>query len=151
MGNDAMRHQMSEVFGLLQEQMADIAAMQRKQAALTASAAVADGLVEVTVNAQGRLLKTAIDESYLDEHEFDELADHITEAAQRAADDAALRVSEMIVPISERRNAFPSLSEIVEGAPDLRDLMAGGLDSVAGRRQDSDGGSEDGAFPMVKG
>ena len=80
--------------------MADIAAMQQKQAALTASAAVADGLVEVTVNAQGRLLKTAIDESYLDEHEFDELADHITEAARRAADDAAQRVSEMIVPIS---------------------------------------------------
>ena len=153
MGNDAMRRQMDEVMDLLQEQMADVVALQKEQAALRASAAVADGLVEVTVNAQGRLLKTVIDESYLDEHDFDELADHITEAAQRAADDAAQRVSEMIVPITERRKAFPALSEIVEGAPDLRDLMAGGLDGVAGAdRQDSDGGGGgDGGFPMVKG
>jgi DNA-binding protein YbaB len=152
-GNDAVRRQMDEVMDLLQEQMADVAALQRKQAALTASAAVADGLVEVTVNAQGRLLKTAIDESYLDEHEFEELADHITEAARRAADNAARRVSEMIVPISERRKIFPTLSEIVEGAPDLRDLMTGTLNGVAdvGPRHDPDGGGGDGTFPVVKG
>jgi DNA-binding protein YbaB len=153
MSNDAMSHQMNEVFGLLQEQMADIAAMQKKQAALMTSAAVADGLVEVTVNAHGQLVKTVIDESYLDEHEFEELANHITEAARAAAGEATRRVSEMMTPINERRKAFPALSEIVEGAPDLRDLMAGGLEGVAsaGPRQDSDGGGGDGAFPIVKG
>ena len=61
-------------------------------------------------------MKTAIDASYLDEHVLDELADHITEAARRAADDAAKRVSELMVPISERCKAFPALSEIVAGA-----------------------------------
>jgi DNA-binding protein YbaB len=67
-------------------------------------------------------MKTVIDESYLDEYEFDELGDHITEAAEAASRDAARRVAEMMAPISERRKGLPSLSEVMEGAPDLRDL-----------------------------
>jgi DNA-binding protein YbaB len=145
---------MTEVLALAQEQLADIAAVQKKQAKLTASASAADGLVEVTVNNCGHVLKTVIDESYLDEYEFEELADHITEAAQTAARTAALRVSEMMGPIDERRKAFPSLSEIVEGAPDLRDLMPPGLDpfSMAGPRRDAgrDEGGEETAFPTVR-
>src|SRR3954463_12839511 len=113
---------MTEVLALVQEQMADIAAMQQKQAEITAKAAVADGMVEVTVNARGHLIDTVIDESYLDEHEFSELAEHVTAAAQAAVQDAARRVTELMVPISERRKQFPSLSEFIDGAPDLRDL-----------------------------
>jgi DNA-binding protein YbaB len=145
---------MTEVLALVQEQLADIAAVQKKQAELTASAAAADGMVEVTVNAQGHVLKTVIDESYLDDYEFEELAEHITEAAQAAAREAGRRVSAMFVPIDQRRKALPSLSEIVEGAPDLRDLMPPGLDpfSAAGPRRDAGGneGGEETAFPTVR-
>lgn len=153
MSNDALRHEMTEVLALVQEQMADIAAMQKKQAAVTATAAVADGMVEVTVNAQGHLVKTVIDESYLDEYEFEELSDHITEAAQEAARDAVRQVAEMMVPISERRKRFPSLSEFVEGAPDLRDLVPEWPQPAAsmsrGKRHDDDG-MQDSAFPTVR-
>jgi DNA-binding protein YbaB len=152
--NDALRHQMTEMLALVQEQLADVAAVQKKQAQLTASAAAADGLVEVTVNAHGHVVKTVIDESYLDEYEFEELADHVTEAAQAATREAGRRVSAMLAPIDERRKAFPSLSEIVEGAPDLRDLMPPGLDpfSVAGPRRDAgrDEGGEETVFPTVR-
>lgn len=145
---------MTEVLALVQEQMADIAAMQKKQAAVTATAAVAEGMVEVTVNAQGHLVKTAIDECYLDEHEFEELSDHITEAAQEAARDAVRQVAEMMVPISERRKQFPSLSDIVDGAPDLRDLVPSWLQpaAAAGLRHDhdDDDGMQDSAFPRVR-
>jgi hypothetical protein len=105
------------------------------------------------VNAQGHLVKTVIDESYLDEYEFEELSDHITEAAQEAARDAVRQVAEMMVPISERRKRFPSLSEFVEGAPDLRDLVSEWPQPVAstsrGKRDDDDG-MQDSAFPTVR-
>jgi DNA-binding protein YbaB len=154
LSNDARRHQMSEVLALVQEQMADIVAVQKKQAELTATGAAADGMVEVTVDARGQLVKTVIDESYLEEHEFEELGDHITEAAQAAARDASRRVAAMMVPISERRKAFPSLSEIVEGAPDLRDLTPAWLDPFAAARSqrspDDDDGSDETPFPTVR-
>lgn len=134
--------------------MADIAAIQRKQAELTASAAAADGLVEVTVNAHGHLIGTSIDEEYLDEFEFEELADHITEAAQTAIRTVAERVAEMMAPITERRQALPPLSDIVEGAPDLRDLTPPAVESlvVAARRSDpgDHDSTDDPAFPTVR-
>lgn len=153
MSNDARRHQLTEVMALVQDQLADIAAAQKKQAELTESATVADGLVEVTVNAHGQLMKTVIDESYLDEHEFDELGDHITEAAQAAVREATRRVAEMLAPISERRKGLPSLSQVMEGAPDLRDLAPPWLDpfAVAQRsRTPDDDGSDDTTFPTVR-
>lgn len=138
---------------MVQEQLADIATVQKKQAELTATGTAADGMVEVTVNAHGQLTKTVIDENYLDDHEFDELSDHITEAAQSAARDAVRRVSEMMAPISERRKAFPAMSDIMQGAPDLRDLMPPGLDPFGApqprRAPDQDDGTDD-TFPTVR-
>ena len=154
MNNDALRHEMTDVLALVREQMADIAALQKKQAELTATGEAAHGMVEVTVNAHGQLLKTVIDESYLEEYEFDELGDHITEAAQAAVRDASHQMSEMMVPIGERRKQFPSLSEFVEGAPDLRDLVPEWRQPVASmslrdERDDGDG-MHDSAFPTVR-
>ncbi|ODQ91824.1 hypothetical protein BHQ18_02900 [Mycolicibacterium flavescens] len=145
---------MTEVLALVQEQMAEIAAVQKSQAQLTASATAADGLVEVTVNAHGHLIDTAIDETYLDEFDFDELAGHITQAAQAAIRSAASRVSEMMAPVAERRRALPSLSDFFDGAPDLRDLSPPGFESpvVAGQQpgpNDSDN-TTDSAFPTVR-
>jgi DNA-binding protein YbaB len=151
--NDAMRHQMTDVLAMVQEQLADIAAVQRKQAELTATAGAADGLVEVTVNAAGQLTKTVIDESYLDEHEFDELADHITEAAQAAIGEATRRVAEMMAPISERRRGLPSLSQVMDGAPDLRDLAPPWLDPFTVARRPGipdDDGNDENSFPTVR-
>jgi DNA-binding protein YbaB len=154
LSNDELRHEMTEVLALVQEQLADIAAVQKQQAELTATAATADGMVEVTVNAAGHVIKTVIDESYLDEHEFDELSDHITEAAQTAARDVARRATEMFVPINERRKRFPSLSEFIEGAPDLRDLVPAWPQPVAAaappRLDHDDDGREESAFPTVR-
>jgi DNA-binding protein YbaB len=152
--NDGLRHEMTEVLALVQEQMADIAAMQKRQAEITAKATVADGMVEVTVDAHGHLVETIIDESYLDEHEFEELADHVTEAAQAAVREVSRRIAELMVPISERRKRFPSLSEFIDGAPDLRDLVPPGFGPVnePGPRPDHvDGdGREENTFPTVR-
>lgn len=145
---------MTDVLAQVQEQMADLAAVQRKQAELTASATAADGLVEVTVNAHGHLTQTVIDEAYLDEFEFSELADHITEAAQAAIRNAATQIAEMMAPILERRKSLPGLSEIIDGAPDLRDFKPPGFESsvVTAPRAQAEGndGTNESAFPTVR-
>ncbi|SEH82374.1 Conserved DNA-binding protein YbaB [Mycolicibacterium rutilum] len=120
---------MTEVLALVHEQMAELAAVQKSQAQLSARATAADGLVEVTVNAHGHVVDTTIDEAYLDEFEFDELAGHITEAAQAAVRSAASTVADMMAPIAERRRALPSLSDFFEGAPDLRSFTPPGVES----------------------
>jgi DNA-binding protein YbaB len=153
LNNDELRHEMTEVLALVQEQMADLAAMEQKRAALTATAVTADGMVEVTVNAQGQLVKTVIDEAYLDDHEFDELANHITQAAQEAAGNAARQITELLAPIGERRKRLPPLSDIVDGAPDLRDLVPSWSQPVAAtgpRHQHDDDDGRDSAFPTVR-
>jgi DNA-binding protein YbaB len=152
LSNDALRHEMTEVLALVQEQLAEIADVQKRQAELTATAAAADGLVEVTVNAAGHVINTEIDESYLEEHDFDELSDHITEAAQAAACHASQLAADMMGPINERRKRFPSLSDIVEGAPDLRELAPAWLQPPAAAPRDvhDRDGHEDSTFPTVR-
>jgi DNA-binding protein YbaB len=146
----------------LQSQMADIAAVQKRQAALRVDAQAAEGTVEVTVNARGQLVKVVIDKSYLDDHDFDELGGCIVEAAQAAAEDAGRQVAEMLAPINERHKSLPTFSDIAEGVPSASDLTPPGLDgfmpvppqedafeSSAGDGYDhgNEGGAE---FPIVR-
>lgn len=123
MGNDAARHELADVLALAQEQMADLQTMQKKRAALTASATAADGTVEVTVDAQGVVTRTVIDESYLDDFDFSDLGEHVTQAARAAAQDVGRQAAALLTPMTERRKLFPALSDIVAGAPDFRDML----------------------------
>lgn len=152
MSNDALRHQMTEVLALVQEQMADIAAVQREQAQLTANAKAADGLVEVTVDARGHVVETVIDETYLDEYELEELGGHVTEAAQSAAQLVAQRSAALMMPIEERRRMMPSLSDVVDSAPDLRDLTRAvyGNDDAVRPGEPEDDDRDESAFPTVR-
>ena len=147
---------MEDVLALVQEQMADLAALQKKQFALTAVGTAADRTVEVTVDARGVETKTVIDASYLDEFEFSELGTHVTAAAQAAAAEVGRRTAELIAPLNERRHMLPSLSDIVEGAPDIGALVDEMVTNMgpapAEPLQDDDGWGEPPAgFPKVKG
>lgn len=162
MTGDATRDRLAEVLAGLQDQLADMAAIRKKQAMLTVDGKAADDTVEVTVNAQGQLVKAVIDKSYLDDHDFEELGDHITEAAQAAAADAGRQLADMVAPINERHSKFPSFSDIVDGLPDPSDLIPPGLDAfgpdtrprknasacVPGARYDD--GEGEAEFPTVK-
>jgi DNA-binding protein YbaB len=113
-----------DIIARAQEQMSEIAELQKKQVALVASATVADGLVTVSVNSQGVVIETKIDRDYFDEFDLDDLSKHITEAAQAAARDVQSRAQELIAPAMDRRGAFPSFSEFFEGAPDIGKLIS---------------------------
>jgi DNA-binding protein YbaB len=139
LSNEAAHEQLIDVLAGLKDQLGDIAALQKKQAALELVAHAADDTVEVTVNARGQLIKVVIDESYLNDYDFEDLGNHITEAAQAAARDAAGRVAELLAPINSRHKTFPSFSDIVDGMPDPKDLVPPGLDAVAGALQRREG------------
>ncbi|MUL78870.1 YbaB/EbfC family nucleoid-associated protein [Mycolicibacterium sp. CBMA 226] len=123
MNNDQARHQLLDVLALAQEQMADFADIQRKRAALTARHAVADGTVEVAVDAHGVVTKVVIDPAYLEEFDFTDLGGYVAAAAQSAAQELHQRASELLRPLAERRQQMPPMSDIVPGLPDLRELF----------------------------
>jgi DNA-binding protein YbaB len=161
LSNDAARDRLDDALDSLQSQIADIAAMQKKQAALRVDAQAAEGTVAVTVNSRGQLVNIVIDESYLDDHDFDELGGHILEAAQEAAGEAGQRTAEMLAPINERGQSFPTFSEIAEGMPNLAGLMppelADFIEGAPGKGPSgasADGGYDDGddgaEFPTVR-
>ncbi|CRZ17745.1 YbaB/EbfC family nucleoid-associated protein [Mycolicibacterium neworleansense] len=124
MDNDAARHELIDALALVQEQFADLAVVEQERAALSATAASADGTVTVTVDSDGVVIQTAVSESYLDEHDLADLGWHITAAAQDAVHAVQLMVAELLAPLAQRREQMPSLSDIVEGAPDIRDLLS---------------------------
>ncbi|MFV8265661.1 YbaB/EbfC family nucleoid-associated protein [Mycolicibacterium peregrinum] len=124
MDNDAARHELIDALALVQEQFADLAAVEEERAALSSAATRADGTVTVTVDCDGVVIHTAVSETYLDNHDLADLGRHITDAAQDAARDIEQKLAELLAPLVRRREQMPSLSDIVDGAPDIRDLLS---------------------------
>jgi DNA-binding protein YbaB len=147
--NDAARHELEETLELVHEHLADLAIVERKRAALSATATAADGTVEVTVDARGIVSATTVDDSYLDDFELADLGDFVTAAAQEAAGEVGRQSAELLAPLADRRARFPSLSDIVDGAPDLRDLVSH-LHPLDGAQHVVDDGEAHGDYPTVR-
>lgn len=138
MDNDAARHELIDALALIQEQFADLAVVEEERAALSSSVTRADGTVTVTVNCDGVVIDTAVSETYLDDHDLADLGAHITAAARDAACDVEQKVADLLAPLAERRERFPSLSDIVEGAPDIRDLLSTRVAAPQGEEEPDD-------------
>ena len=80
-----------------------------------------------------------------------DLGDFVTAAAQEAADEVGRRSAELLAPLAERRARFPSLSDIVDGAPDIRDLVSH-LNSADHPQQPTDEGGYEATsdYPTVR-
>ncbi|MGV0680029.1 YbaB/EbfC family nucleoid-associated protein [Mycolicibacterium fortuitum] len=124
MDNDAARHELIDALALVQEQFADLAVVEQERATSSSSATSAGGTVTVTVDCDGVVIHTQVSENYLDDHDLADLGQHITDAAQAAARDIEQKVAELLAPLARRREQMPSLSDIVEGAPDIRELLS---------------------------
>jgi DNA-binding protein YbaB len=138
----------TELVAQAQEQLANIAAIQRQQAALTATASAADGMVQVSVNARGVVIETRIDHDYLGEYDVKDLGHDITDAAQQAAADRtpsvgtdgtanrAPRGSSVPVGDHQQRNgSAPAISSAAVSFVDKQDKPSGphSRAKVAGR------------------
>jgi DNA-binding protein YbaB len=152
--NDAANDDLINVLALVQEQMQDLSVMQQRRAALTATAKGADGMVEITVDAQRMVTKTVIDEAYLDEFELADLGGHITTAAQQAAQEIERQSAALLAPLTERRQEISSLSGVVGDAPDFSDLMSSLTSFATPASSHADDGDDDpkehSSFPTVR-
>ncbi|MFV8048821.1 YbaB/EbfC family nucleoid-associated protein [Mycobacterium sp. 48b] len=147
MDSDAARHELINALALVQEQFAELAEVEKARAALSATVTRADGTVAVTVDSDGVVIRTAVGKSYLDEHELADLGGHITVAAQEAARDVERKIAELLAPLARRREEMPSLSDIVDGAPDIRDLLS---PHTPVRVPHGDGEEEPDDYPTVR-
>jgi len=133
------RRDLADVMALVEDQMRDLRTIKQKQSALTVTATAARGTIEVTVDPRGRLTEIRIDESYLDDNEFSELAGHIIDAAREAAEEVNRRMTELMEPALQRRRQITAMSGAAADLPDFTELMSI-LESSA-----SDQGSQRGA------
>jgi DNA-binding protein YbaB len=122
--NDLMRSELGEVLALVREQMSDLSNVQQQRSSLVATASVAGGLVEVTVDAQRMVTRTVVHESYLDEHEFSELGGHVTSAARAAVRALDQRAQALLAPMNDRRKAVSHIAGNVIDVPGVREALA---------------------------
>ncbi len=156
MDNDSLRHDLAEVMALAQDQMRELSTAQQQRKTLSATGTAADGLVEVTVDAQRMVTSTTIGESYLQEFELADLGDHVTTAAQAAAQEVERRGAALFAPLAQLRQAFSAMSGRLVDAPELGELMSlinPGLPAAPSSENVDDGAddwSEVPQFPTVK-
>jgi len=124
MDNDSLRHDLAEVMALAQDQMRELAAAQQQRMTLSGTGTAADGLVEVTVDAQRMVTSTVIGESYLQEFELADLGGHITTAAQAAAQEVERRGAALFAPLAKRRQEFSAMSGSLVDAPEFGELLS---------------------------
>jgi DNA-binding protein YbaB len=144
--NDALRHEFDHVMDLVQNQMRDLASLKERQDRLSATVAVADGMVAVTMNGQRVITDTVIDESFFDDYELNELGGFVTRAAQAAAREVERRVMEMVAPLSDRRQELMDASAHATDVPEMAELFsqlkAFTPSRQADGQQDDDGGDD---------
>src|SRR4051812_42171167 len=139
---------------MVEEQMRDLAEIQEKRSALTATAVAADGAVEVTIDAERRVSGIVIDESYLEDFEFTELGGHIIDASRAALADLEARAAALLEPLTRRREAINALPNPLTDAPDfqtaIKGLFSAGFPPGAGEAGHSSEDDEDSAYPTVR-
>lgn len=154
MSNDSIRNEFGQVLALVQEQMRDLSNIQQQRSTLTTTGTAADGTVEVTVNAQRTVVKTVVDESYLDEFEFADLGGHLTSAAQAAVRQMDKRSEALLAPMNARRKAVSEISGNVIGLPGFREALAEvsamGDPSPAEPAPTGNDGDTDSSFPTIR-
>ncbi len=122
MVNERLQADMMTVLEGLDEQLRGIAEIQLRRSRLTAAARTCEQRIEVTVNADGLLIETKFADDISD-LTYDEIAAGMTAAVQQAAAEALRLGAELMQPLRERKTQLPKLSEIIEGAPDLGEMM----------------------------
>ncbi|WP_305092544.1 YbaB/EbfC family nucleoid-associated protein [Prescottella sp. R16] len=121
--NTELRAQVDDMLGVLQAQTEALAEAQGAVAGLTATAESPDGSVRVTVDAAGAVRSVSIAPDAFGRTTPERLAASVTAASVVAAADARERVAQLLAPVAAAAASLPDLSDIVDGAPSLRNLV----------------------------
>lgn len=122
MSNERLMADAAMMMEAFTEQMSGIAKVQRDRARLTATVTACDKRITVTVNADGILIATKFADDIKD-LPYEDIAAAMTEAVQAAARKVQKLTQELMDPLRQQKNQLPKLSEMLEGAPDLGEMM----------------------------
>ncbi len=122
MSNERLMADAAMLMDAFKEQMSGIAGIQRDRSQLTATVTACDKRISVTVNADGILIATKFAEDIRD-ISYEEIAAAMTQAVQAAAQKVQKLSNELMEPLREQKARLPRLSDIIEGAPDLGEMM----------------------------
>ncbi|NKY60867.1 YbaB/EbfC family nucleoid-associated protein [Nocardia flavorosea] len=122
MVNERLQEDMATMLSGLSHQMRSIAEVQKKRSLLTATVLAEEKRIEVTVNADGLLIDTKFAGDILD-LTMDEIAAALTRAVQDAAAEVQKKARVLMDPLLEHRESLPKLSEMIDGAPDMGDVI----------------------------
>lgn len=121
--NTALRDRVDTMLERLHEQTAALAAAQGAVASLNAEGESPDGLVRVTVDASGTVVSTRLDPAAFSRSTPERLAESFATAARAASHEARSRATELMAPVAAMAADFPDLTDLVVGAPSIRNLV----------------------------
>ncbi len=122
MSNERLQADAAMMMEAFAEQMSGIAEIQRNRSRLTATVTACDKRISVTVNADGILIETKFADDIKD-LTYEEIAIAMTQSVQAASAKVQKMARELMEPLRERKDRLPRLSELLEGAPDLGEMM----------------------------
>ncbi|ATL65164.1 YbaB/EbfC family nucleoid-associated protein [Nocardia terpenica] len=122
-GNEALRDQVDSLLETFEEQRRQLAEVHQRLAATTVEAWSSDNLVRVVSNIAGVPLEVHLVPEAFKRSTPEKLGRSITEAVEAAARSAAVQSQQAFAPIQELAGAIPDFSDIVPGAPSIKDLI----------------------------
>lgn len=121
MSNEHVKAEMVQLLDEMRGQMREVARIQQARAEIIGRATVRKR-VTVTTDANGVVLEVRFGSGIAD-LSYAEIADAVVRASGTAAADAARQVRELMAPLQQRRTGMPALSDLVQGAPDIRSAL----------------------------
>ncbi|WP_191247122.1 YbaB/EbfC family nucleoid-associated protein [Amycolatopsis deserti] len=118
--NAAMRETVDQLMDKFNQQTAQLREAQQAASALTAELSSPDGLVKVTIDAQGTLADLKLAPTTFDRTRPEVLARTISDLVRRGMLEVKQQQAELFRPLTAD---LPDLSEFIEGAPSLAGLM----------------------------
>lgn len=122
MPNETAKADLADLLDTVQVQIQSLATAHQQRALLTATVTACEKRIQVTVNADGVLIETRFADDISD-LSYDEIASAMTEAVRSAATQVKAKAEELFEPLQKTRSRLPSLSDIVPGLPELRELL----------------------------
>ncbi|WP_228002519.1 YbaB/EbfC family nucleoid-associated protein [Nocardia australiensis] len=135
---NALREQVDSMLSAFEQQRSGLADAQARIAAVTGEAWSEDNLVRVVCNVAGIPLEVHVEAAAFKRSTPEKLGRSIAEAAQAAAQAAAEKSQSVFGPIGDIANDMPDLSDLIPGAPSIKDLVASMLPTPTGQRNSPD-------------
>ncbi|MEV0293206.1 YbaB/EbfC family nucleoid-associated protein [Nocardia sp. NPDC050710] len=122
MANERVRSEMADILDEVQDQFRMIAQVQQERAQIVGRGTARGRRVSVAVNAENTIIEVKFG-SNIEDLSHAEIARAVTAAAQEASADAARQAQQLILPIQTRHARLPKLTDLIDGMPDLTDVI----------------------------